>query len=42
MPGGFTKVAPTLEDAYLVLMRTGALPGLKSPQAPAVAEAVKA
>jgi ABC-type multidrug transport system ATPase subunit len=25
-PGGFEKVAPSLEDAYLVLMRNGALP----------------
>jgi len=41
-PTGFAKVAPTLEDAYLVLMRTGALPGLRAPQAPAVSEAVKA
>jgi ABC-type multidrug transport system ATPase subunit len=41
-PAGFDKVAPTLEDAYLVLMRTGALPGLKSPQGPTVANAVKA
>lgn len=42
VPGGFAKVAPTLEDAYLVLMRTGALPGLRAPQAPSVGEAVKA
>ncbi len=42
VPGGFAKVAPTLEDAYLVLMRTGALPGLRAPQATAVGEAVKA
>ncbi len=41
-PAGFGPVAPTLEDAYLVLMRTGALPGLRAPQRPAVAEAVKA
>ncbi len=26
-PPGFAPVAPTLEDAYLVLMKTGALPG---------------
>ena len=31
-PQGFGPVAPTLEDAYLVLMRTGALPGLRAPQ----------
>jgi ABC-2 type transport system ATP-binding protein len=42
VPGGFAKVAPTLEDAYLVLMRAGALPGLRSPQGGTVAEAVKA
>jgi ABC-type multidrug transport system ATPase subunit len=42
VPGGFLKVAPTLEDAYLVLMRTGALPGLRSPQSPAIAEPVQA
>jgi ABC-type multidrug transport system ATPase subunit len=42
VPGGFARVAPTLEDAYLVLRRAGALPGLRSPQAPAVAETVKA
>lgn len=30
-PSGFAKVAPSLEDAYLVLMRTGALPGLRAP-----------
>ena len=41
-PAGFDRVAPTLEDAYLVLMRTGSLPGLRSPQATAVTEAVKA
>ena len=41
-PEGFERVAPTLEDAYLVLMRTGALPGLRAPQAGVVAEAVKA
>jgi ABC-type multidrug transport system ATPase subunit len=27
-PGGFEIVAPSLEDAYLVLMRAGGLPGL--------------
>jgi len=26
-PQGFEPVAPTLEDAYLVLMRTGSMPG---------------
>jgi ABC-type multidrug transport system ATPase subunit len=26
-PSGFRQVPPTLEDAYLVMMRTGALPG---------------
>ncbi|MCC6651289.1 MAG: ABC transporter ATP-binding protein [Candidatus Eisenbacteria bacterium] len=31
VPAGFEKVAPTLEDAYLVLMRNGALPGLRAP-----------
>jgi ABC-type multidrug transport system ATPase subunit len=41
-PPSFSRVDPSLEDAYLVLMRTGALPGLKSPQGPTVAEAVKA
>jgi ABC-type multidrug transport system ATPase subunit len=41
-PAGFVRVAPSLEDAYLVLMRTGALPGLRAPQAPAVAAAVTA
>ena len=37
-PAGFEKVTPTLEDAYLVLMRAGALPGLNAPQAAATAE----
>jgi hypothetical protein len=41
-PAGFGRVAPTLEDAYLVLMRTGSLPGLRAPQAPSVSEAVQA
>ncbi|HTR97334.1 MAG TPA: ATP-binding cassette domain-containing protein [Candidatus Acidoferrales bacterium] len=30
-PAGFTAVAPSLEDAYLVLMRNGALPGIATP-----------
>jgi len=41
-PAGFSRVAPTLEDAYLVLMRTGSLPGLRAPQSPSVSEAVQA
>ena len=41
-PAGFEKVAPTLEDAYLVLMRAGSLDGVRAPQAGAVAQAVKA
>lgn len=41
-PAGFERVSPTLEDAYLVLMRTGALPGLRAPQSPAIPEAVRA
>jgi len=33
-PGGtFEPVEPTLEDAYLVLMRTGSLPGVPTPSA---------
>ncbi len=32
-PLGFEPVTPTLEDAYLVLMRAGALPGVKAPHA---------
>ena len=31
-PLGFETVAPSLEDAYLVLMRTGALPGPRAAQ----------
>lgn len=31
-PRGFDAAAPTLEDAYLVLMRAGSLPGLRAPQ----------
>lgn len=42
VPAGFAHVPPTLEDAYLVLMRMSSLPGLRAPQAPAVTEAVKA
>lgn len=38
-PAGFDKVTPTLEDAYLVLMRAGALPGLRAPHAPSAAGA---
>ena len=41
-PQGFGRVAPTLEDAYLVLMRTGALPGMRAPQAATVAETARA
>ena len=41
-PAGFEKVAATLEDAYLVLMRTGSLDGVRAPQSAAVAQAVKA
>jgi ABC-type multidrug transport system ATPase subunit len=32
-PLGFEPVEPSLEDAYLVLMRTGALPGAAAPEA---------
>ena len=32
-PGGFVPVAPTLEDAYLVAIRTGSLPGASVPPA---------
>ena len=32
-PGGFAPVAPTLEDAYLVAIRTGSLPGTSAPLA---------
>ena len=42
VPGGFGKIAPTLEDAYFVLMRIGSLNGVRAPQSPAIAEAVKA
>jgi ABC-2 type transport system ATP-binding protein len=35
IPAGFESVAPSLEDAYLVLMRTGELPGLPAAQAAA-------
>jgi len=35
-PAGFTPVAPSLEDAYLVLMRTGVLPAPREGAAEAV------
>ncbi len=35
VPDGFDPVAPSLEDAYLVLMRAGALPGREAPAAAA-------
>lgn len=41
-PRGFDAVAPTLEDAYLVLMRMGALPGIRAPQGSAVPDGVTA
>jgi len=41
-PAGFGPVAPSLEDAYLVLMRTGSLPGIATPGAAVQPEAVMA
>ena len=38
-PAGFENVAPSLEDAYLVLMRAGELPGVHSPQGAAAVTA---
>jgi ABC-type multidrug transport system ATPase subunit len=38
-PAGFERVEPSLEDAYLVLMRLGALPGVVPAGAPAEAGA---
>jgi ABC-type multidrug transport system ATPase subunit len=41
-PAGFAPVAPTLEDAYLVSIRTGSLPGASAPLARQLANGLAA